>query len=291
MNRRTLATSLGLLAALTGLSAPALAGSVFDTPPERAVTELTPEVVKADPMAALFVANPPWADRDRVMALLRHNAALYHYLPPALRADPEVRSLAEQLGLPKGVRITADSTGRVAPRADATPAKGPSDTTNGYLVDGRPTRSFVANDRLPVLATQVVDGVTWIKVFEGKAVSREKDRSLYRMLSNVGGVPFDDFSLAADDAWIPAAVTEPAIHSARFITGLYPLGGVEHGDLGIYVTLGDRTFSGFDSVHETLLTLVDAGTVSVGDQIRVVWREPLRKSEAPELVWAAVSLP
>ena len=91
-------------------------------------------------------------------------------------------------------------------------------------------------------------------------------------------------SLAADDAWIPEARTEPAIHSACFVTGLHRLNGVENSDLGICVTLGDRTFTGFAVVVHTLLTLVDAGTVSVGDQVRVVWRGMLWKSEALDLV-------
>jgi hypothetical protein len=40
--------------------------------------------------------------------LMQHNADLYNFMPPALRKDPEIRTLAAKLGLPIGVKFKAD---------------------------------------------------------------------------------------------------------------------------------------------------------------------------------------
>jgi len=279
---------LGLLGLVTtGLTSTsaAHAESVFETPPDQVVTTLTPELVKRDPMAVMFMESPPWENRARVLELMRHNVQLYDYMPPALRKDPEILALAKELGLPVGVRVTTDTQARVLPSPDAAVALGASDTTNGYLADARPIQSFSADDRVRVLGTTTVDGAQWLQVTEARPVSREEDRKSFETLSNVGGVDFRDFGHSVDAGWIPATVTEPAILSARYITGLYRLDSVENGDMGIYVHFDEQGFDGFETVHYTLLTLLDSGGIASGDRIRVGWRESLQKSEEPELVW------
>lgn len=276
---------LAFLTLLLLLSTPALAANVFDTPPGQVVTKLTPEIVKDNPMAVLFMKSPPWDDLARVLALMQHNAELYDYMPPKLRINPNVQALAEKLGLPMGVRITADTQARVRPATDAAVSQGPSDTTNGYLVDNRPVQSFSLGDRVQVLGTISMDGVQWLKVTEARPTSREQDRMTFDTLSNVGGVTFKDFSHTIDEGWVPAAITEPAILSARYITGLYRFDSVENGDLAVYVYFDEMGFGGFDTPHYTLMSLLDAGKIKKGDQIRVVWRESLQKSQESTLEW------
>jgi len=285
MNYRSLLVLLALMTAGLSSSSVARAASVFDTPADQVVTALTPELVKRDPMSVLFMAAPPWDDRTRVLELMRENVQLYAYMPESLRADPEILALAEALGLPKGVKITKETQARVLPSPDAKVALGPSDTTNGYLADVRPVQSFAADDLLQVFDTKTVDGTVWVKVTEARPVPRSEDKNLFQMLSNVGGVDFKDFSHTVDEGWIPATSTEPAILSARYITGLYRLASVQNGDMGIYVDFDEQQFSGFDRVHYTLMMLLDGGQISPGDRIRVVWKESLLKSEEPELVW------
>jgi hypothetical protein len=285
MSCRVLLVLLGLTTTGLSLTSPARAESVFDTPPDQVVTTLTPELVKRDPIAVMFMKSPPWADRARVIELMQHNVRLYDFMPTALREDPEIRALAAKLGLPMGVKIKADVQARVHPAADAAVARGPSDTTNGYLAEGRPIQSFASDDRVHVLGTTTVDGVPWLRVTEAVSNSRKADRKSFEMLSNVGGVAFEDFSHAVDEGWIPAAVTEPAILSARYFTGLYRLNSVENGDLAIYVGFDGLHFEGFDTPHYTLMTLLESGRIAVGDRIRVVWRESLTKSEGAELEW------
>ncbi len=279
---------LGLLSLMTTgltLTSVAHAESVFEPPPDQVVTTLTPELVKRDPMAVMFMESPPWDNRARVLELMRHNVQLYDYMPPALRSDPEILALAKELGLPMGVRIKTDTQARVLPSPDAAVALGASDTTNGYLADARPIQSFASDDRVRILGTTTVDGAPWLQVTEARPVPRREDNKSFNTLSNVGGVAFGDFSHSVDEGWIPATVTEPAILSARYITGLYRLDSVENGDMGIYVYFDEQQFGGFETEHYTLLTLLDSGDIASGDRIRVVWRESLQKSEEPELVW------
>jgi hypothetical protein len=184
-----------------------------------------------------------------------------------------------------GVKIKADVQARVRPAANAAVSRGSSDTTNGYLVEGRPIQSFAAADRVPVLGATIVDGEAWIQVTKARSTSREADRKNFETLTNVGGVEFEDFSHAVDAGWIPATGTEPAILSARYFTGLYRLNSVENGDLAVYVGFDEQQFEGFDTPHYTLMTLLESGRIAVGDRIRVVWRESLTKSESAELEW------
>ena len=276
---------LGLIT--TGLTLPssAHAETVFDTPPDQMVTKLTAEIVKRDPIAVMLMKSPPWDDRARVIELMQHNVHLYDFMPTALREDPEIRALAAKLGLPMGVKFKADVQARVRPAADAAVANGPSDTTNGYVVEGRPIQSFAAADRVAVLGTTTVDGVPWIRVTDAVPSSREEDKKSFNELSNVGGVTFEDFSHAVDEGWIPAAVTEPVIMSARYFTGLYRLDSVQNGDLAVYVGFDGLHFEGFDTPHYTLMTLLESGHIAPGDRIRLVWRESLTKSESAELEW------
>jgi hypothetical protein len=285
MSCRVLLILLGLITTGLTLPAPAHAESVFDTPPDQIVTTLTAELVKRDPIAVMLMKSPPWDDRARVIELMQHNVHLYDFLPTALREDPEIRALAAKLGLPMGVKIKADVQARVRPAADAAVAHGPSDTTNGYLAAGRPTQSFAAGDRVAVLGTTTVDGVPWTRVTEAVSNSRKDDEKSFNELSNVGGVTFEDFSHAVDEGWIPAAVTEPVIMSARYFTGLYRLNSVQNGDLAIYVGFDGLHFEGFDTPHYTLMTLLESGRIAVGDRIRVVWRESLTESESAGLEW------
>jgi hypothetical protein len=271
--------------ALLLLSTPALAADVFDTPPDQVVTKLTPEIVKDNPMAVLFMKSPPWDDLGQVLALMQHNAELYDYMPPKLRINPNVQALAEKLGLPMGVRITADTQARVRPATGAAVSQGASDTTNGYLVDNRPTQPLALGDRIQVLETTTINGAQWHKVTQGRQTSREQDRASFNTLSNVGGVTFENFSHAVDEGWIPAAITEPAILSARYVTGLYQFDSVENGDLGVYVYFDEMGFDGFDTPHYTMMSLLDAGKIKKGDRIRVVWKESLQKSHEPTLEW------
>jgi hypothetical protein len=267
------------------LTTPVHAESVYDTPSDQVVTALTPELVKHDPMAVMFMESPPWDDRALVLELMQHNVQLYSYMPPAFREDPEIRALAAKLGLPMGVKFKADIQARVRPAVDAAVSRGASDTTNGYLASARPTQLFFAGDRVAVLSTTTVDGVPWIRVTDAVSNSREDDEKSFNELSNVGGVTFEDFSHAVDAGWIPADVTEPALLSARHFTGLYRLDSVENGDMGIYVYFDEQQFDGFETPHYTLMTLLESGDIASGDRIRVVWRESLEKSEEPELVW------
>ena len=283
MSYRILFALLGLT--ITGLTSTARAGSVFDTPADQVVTTLTPAIVKSDPILVMLMKTPPWDDRARVIELMEHNVHLYDFMPPALRKDPEIRALAEKLGLPMGVKIKADVQARVRPAANAAVSRGSSDTTNGYLVEGRPIQSFAAADRVPVLGATIVDGEAWIQVTKARSTPREADRKNFETLTNVGGVELEDFSHAVDAGWIPAAVTEPAILSARYFTGLYRLNSVENGDLAVYVGFDEQQFEGFDTPHYTLMTLLESGRIAVGDRIRVVWRESLTKSESAELEW------
>ena len=115
--------------------------------------------------------------------------------------------------------------------------------------------------------------------------SREDDEKSFNELSNVGGVTFEDFSHAVDAGWIPAAVTEPVILSARYFTGLYRLNSIENGDLAVYVGFDEQQFEGFDIPFYTLMTLLESGRIASGDRIRVVWRESLTKSERAEMEW------
>ena len=285
MSCRVLLILLGLTTTGLTLVSPAHAESVFDTPPDQIVTKLTAEIVKRDPVAVMLMKSPPWDDRAQVLDLMQHNVHLYDFMPTALREDPEIRSLAAKLGLPMGVKFKADVQARVRPAAVAAVARGPSDTTNGYLAAGRPTQSFAAADRVAVLGTTTVDGVPWIRVTDAVPSSREDDQKSFNELSNVGGVTFEDFSHAVDEGWIPAAVTEPVILSARYFTGLYRLNSVENGDLAVYVSFDGLHFEGFDTPHYTLMTLLESGHIAVGDRIRVVWRESLTKSESAELEW------
>jgi len=285
MSCRVLLVLLGLITTGLTLSSSARAESVFDTPPDQIVTKLTPELVKRDPIVVMLMKSPPWDDRARVIELMQHNVHLYDFMPTALREDPEIRALAAKLGLPMGVKFKADVQARVRPAADAAVAKGPSDTTNGYVVEGRPIQSFTAGDRVAVLGTTTVDGVQWIRVTESVSTSREDDEKSFNDVSNVGGVTFEDFSHAVDEGWIPAAVTEPVILSARYFTGLYRLNSVQNGDLAVYVDFDEQDFEGFDTPHYTLMTLLESGHIAVGDRIRVVWRESLTKSESAELEW------
>jgi hypothetical protein len=276
-------------------SAPALADvavttterivNVFDTPESQMVTKLTPEIVKDNPMAVLFMKSPPWDDLGQVLTLMQHNAALYDYMPPKLRANPNVQALAEKLGLPMGVRFTADTQARTQPAMDAPVSKGASDTTNGYLVDVRPVQSFASGDQVRVLETTTANGVQWHKVTQARQTSREQDQKSFRTLSNVGGVTFADFSHGVDEGWVPAAITEPVILSARYVTGLYRFDSVENGDLGVYVNFDEMGFDGFDTPHYTMMSLFDAGKIRKGDRIRVVWKESLQKSHEPTLEW------
>ena len=277
------------------LSAPALAdvaantteqtANVFDIPENQVVTTLTTEIVKENPMAVLFMKSPPWDDLGQVLALMQHNPALYDYMPPKLRGNPNVLALAEKLGLPMGVRFTADTQARTQPAMNAPVSKGASDTTNGYLVDVRPVQSFAAGDQVCVLETTTVNGAQWHKVTQAQQTSREQDQESFRTLSNVGGVTFADFSHGVDEGWVPAAITEPVILSARYVTGLYRFASVENGDLGVYVNFDEMGFDGFDTPHYTMLSLFDAGKITKGDRIRVVWRESLQKAQDPTLVW------
>ena len=284
MSYRVLLVLLGLVT--TGLTLPSSAyAAVFDTPPDQVVTTLTPELVKGDPIVVMLMKSPPWDDRARVIELMQHNVHLYDFMPPALRKDPEIQALAEKLGLPMGVKVKADVQARVRPAPGAAVARGPSDTTNGYVAEGRPIQSFSPGDRLHVLGTTTVDGVPWLRVTEAVSNSREADRKTFNDVSNVGGVAFKDFSLAVDEGWIPAAVTEPVIMSARYFTGLYRLISIQNGDMGIYVDFDEQDFDGFDTPFYTLMTLLESGDIAVGDRIRVVWRESLTKSEGAELAW------
>ena len=285
MSYRILLILLGLTTTGLTLSSPARAESVFDTPPDQIVTKLTAELVKRDPVAVMLMKSPPWDDRAQVIELMQHNVHLYDFMPTALREDPEIRALAAKMGLPMGVKFKADVQARVRPAADAAVANGPSDTTNGYVSEGRPTQSFTAGDRVAVLGTTTVDGVPWIRVTDAVPSSREEDEKSFNEVSNVGGVTFEDFSHAVDEGWIPAAVTEPVIMSARYFTGLYRLDSVQNGDLAVYVGFDGLHFEGFDTPHYTLMTLLESGHIAVGDRIRVVWRESLTVSESAEMEW------
>ena len=285
MSCRVLLVLLGLITTGVTLPSSAYAESVFDTPPDQIVTKLTAELVKRDPIAVMLMKSPPWDDRARVIELMQHNVHLYDFMPTALREDPEIRALAAKLGLSMGVKFKADVQARIRPAADAAVAHGPSDTTNGYLAADRPTQSFGTGDRVAVLGTTTVDGVPWIRVTDAVPSSREDDQKSFNELSNVGGVTFEGFSHAVDEGWIPAAVTEPVILSARYFTGLYRLDSVQNGDLAVYVGFDGLHFEGFDTPHYTLMTLLESGHIAVGDRIRVVWRESLTKSESAEMEW------
>ena len=276
---------LGLITTALTLPSAARAETVFGTPPDQIVSKLTAEIVKRDPIAVMLMKSPPWDDRAQVLELMQHNVHLYDFMPPALRKDPEIQALAAKLGLPMGVKFKSDVQARVRPAADAAVAKGPSDTTNGYLAAGRPIQSFATGDRVAVLGTITVDGVPWIRVTDAVSTSREEDKQSFNELSNVGGIAFEDFSHAVDEGWIPATVTEPVIMSARYFTGLHRLDSVQNGDLAVYVGFDGLHFEGFDTPHYTLMTLLESGRIAPGDRIRLVWRESLTKSESAELVW------
>ena len=260
-------------------------GTLYDISPDLVVTELTAEVVKNNPMAVMFMKKPPWEDRKKVLELMQHNVELYTYMPVALREDPEIRKSALALGLPAGVRLTADMPARVRPSKSAPLAFGGSDTTNGYLVDKRPQITFSKGDVAPVLKKTVVDGQEWVQVSEGRVTSREEDKEAYQMMSNVGGIKFEDFSFSMDPGWIPASATESVVYSPRAVTDVRTFEGAQNGDLAVYVGFDGVDFEGFSENNYTLLSRSEKGLLHSGDRVRLVWLESMVATEHPELVW------
>ncbi len=259
--------------------------TLYDISPDQVVTELTAEVVKNNPMAVMFMKKPPWEDRKKVLELMQHNVELYTYMPVALREDPEVRKAALALGLPAGVRLTADVPARVRPSKTAALSYGGSDTTNGYLVDKRPQIVFAKGDQAPVLKKTVVDGQEWIQVNEGRVSSREDDKKTYQMMSNVGGIEFKDFSFSVDPGWIPASATESVVYSPRAVTDVRAFRDVQNGDLAVYVGFEGVDFEGFSETNYTLLSRSEKGLLHSGDRVRLVWLESMVSTEHPKLVW------
>ena len=261
------------------------AGTLYDIPADQVVTELTAEVVKTNPMAVLFMKKPPWEDRKKVLELMQYNSEFYAYMPVALREDPEFRKAAIALGLPEGVRLTSDVQARARPSKTAPLSYGGSDTTNGYLVDKRPQIMFAKGDLAPVLKRKMVDGQEWIQVSEGRVNPREDDKKAYQMMSNVGGISFEDFSFSSDPGWILGSVTESVVYSSRAVTGVHTYKGAQNGDLAVYVRFEGLSFSDFSSMNYTLMMREEKGTLEIGDRIRIVWMESLVAAEDPQLVW------
>lgn len=251
-------------------------GSVVPTPDrmlydaDRRTESVDPAVLAQDPMAVLFARAPGWDDPALVSSWLDVNPAVYGYLPLEVQRQPDVQAKAVALGLPVGVRMTADVVARTAPQADSPVALWASDTTNGYLVEGRQEQAFAAGATAPNLQVQDVDGVQWIQVTAPVTRTAAQDDAVFETLSNVGGVERAAFSLATDPGWVPASVTEPAVRSTECSAGLYTFQSVENGDLAVYVNFDEVGTEDFSDAAYTLLAHAESGALTPGAQVYLV---------------------
>lgn len=236
----------------------------------RMTDTVDPSVLKTDPMAVLFAREPGWDDPAVVTRWMNVNPAVYGYLPVEVQRQSDVHAAAVALGLPVGVLVTADVVALSAPQANSPIALHASDTTNGYLVEGRPEQAFAAGATAPRLAAQDVDGVQWIQVTEAVTRTAAEDDALFEMLSNVGGVDRADFSTSSDPGWIPASVTEPVVLASQCEAGLRTFQSVENGDLAVYVQFREFTTEDFSDAAYTLLEHAESGALVPGAQIYVV---------------------
>jgi len=261
----------------------------YEAQPELMLSELNAEIVKKNPQSALLLKDKSiWKHPDTVLALLQHNVDLYHYLPDTLRQHPEIIQAAKSLGIPTGVMLLKDRKARVEPSLEAAVSLGPSDTTNGYLVEKRPEMGFKKGDRVPVFNRKTVNGEGWLQISKKKSYPRDQAREDYQMLSNVGGVAFKDFGFARDAGWIPESQTQEALLSRQVKSGLLHFEGVENGDLAVYVTFREKSFSDFSESAYVILSAMEKGQLNTGDKVRVIWEEPLTSNEEATLDWVAI---
>lgn len=264
-------------------------GRTYEASPDQMLSELTAETVKTRPEAALLLKNKSlWKNPDAVVALLQHNVELYHYLPDKLRSHSAIIQTAKSLGIPTGALILQDRRARVEPSKQAAVSKGPSYTPNGYLVDKRPEIAFKKGDRVAVFDRKVVNGEVWLQVAKKRSYSRDQAKKDYEMLVNVGGIAFEDFSFSKDAGWIPESQTKEALLSRQVKTGLLHFEGVENGDLAVYVSFREKSFSDFSDPAYVILSAAESGRLSPGDQVRISWIEPLLNTEEPTLHWVAI---
>jgi len=256
-----------------------------EIPPDFKVSAAVLSTLAKDPLAIFTLTPSPFEQPQSIPALMEANPGIFEYLPPDLRKQPDLREKAIALGASTGIRFTKDVKARVSPNANAAISYGSNPASNGYLADPRPVQGFSAGDTLKPLSTQTVGDQIWYQVTAQRKSSRAEDRENYESLSNVGGIPFEGYTMAIDPGWVPASVTEETILADHYISRECTFNGVQNGDLAVYVDFEEVGFESFDEMAYKLMALQEKGTVSPGDRFRIVWRVPADSRERLSLVW------
>lgn len=246
---------------------------------------LTASTVKANPMAILMMKDPPFSEPDKIIALMKHNVALFSYLPEKLRKDKNIREAAISLGVQQGLVMTKNYHARTLPTETATLAYDRATAPNGYIVEGRPPQKLKKGDLLMALQTKTIGGEKWYLIKRENKSTEAEDQKTWDDSANVGGIKREDFSQSVDSAWIPATVTEKAITADQYVSGLYTYDGTQNGDTAVYVGFIDGPqFDGFGPEYDFLFG-EEKGLVASGDRVRVIWKKPAKSEESPQLVW------
>jgi hypothetical protein len=249
------------------------------------VHELNEATVKTNPMAILMMKNPPFSDPEKIISLMKHNVALFSYLPDKLRKQKKVQEAAIALGIQQGLVMTEDYHARVRPSHTATLAYDKATAPNGYIAEGRPPQKQKKGDLLAAIETKSVNGENWYLIKRAMKSTKAADDKEWGDAANVGGVKREDFSLSVDPGWIPAKVTHKAITAQQYVSGLYTYDSAQNGDLSIYVSFQeDLGFEGFGPEYDFLFA-EEKGLISKGDQIRVIWKKSARSKDSPEIIW------
>ncbi len=259
------------VAAAPAPAAAAPVAGVHDCRDGDRVAALDEATLRADPMAVLRMPGAPLEDVGAVLGWMAINPEVYDYLPASIQEDPAVSAAAVAAGYTRGVVLTGEVTARAAPRNDAPAAKLPCDTTNGYITGPREEQHHTAGERLAILETVEGEGGPWYRITAGEESSPEEDRKTFEMCDNLGGVPLEEFTLARDPGWIPAAVTAPAVVAPRCRSELLTFEGADNGDLAVYVRFQEVSFADFGEAAYTILSAAEAGTLSPGERLRVIW--------------------
>lgn len=257
---------------------------IFDFPDELMVGEINDELIRKNPMLILHSPAPPFDQPEKLLGWMDINVNLYLYLPSSLRNQEEFKEKAIKNGIPMGVELTETTVARVKPDSNTRESLYASDTTNGYLTGERPLQEFPQNATLIPITSTEINGETWFQVTAERTSDRESEKEDFEMLSNVGGVEFEDFSFAVDEGWIPASVTKPAIYADQYTSGLYTFESAVNGDLGIYVEFEEISFDGFD-IEYSFLEASETDKLQKGDKVRIIWKKPASSTEESLLVW------
>ena len=254
-------------------------------PPEMIVSIITEDIIRNEPIKLLYSANPPFDRPEILLKWMDINSELYLYLPDELRSREDFKEKAKQNGIEMGLEITERTTARIKPDINARFSLYASDTTNGYLAAPRERQQFEEGDMLKSLKSiKADDQQTWYLITAEQTSDRAQEKQDFEMLTNVGAVNFEDFSLGVDAGWLHWSATEPAIFADQYISGIYTFRFVEHGDLAIYLDFEEISFEGFDSGY-AFIEAVEAGALKEGDKVRLIWKKPASSKETPEIVW------